>query len=291
MTPFQRVCRVYLLMIGLLSLNTSANEWANIHYGSSNQQTLDVHGAGDGLNMAEKPILVMVHGGGWRFGDKDSRAVVQNKVAHWVDRGFVFISINYRLLPESEPLEQAKDVASALVYIQQHAKEWGASPELMIVMGHSAGAHLVSLLATQPQHFAATLKPWLGTVALDSAAYDVVSLMKSNPPRLYRQAFGQDEANWIQNSPWHQLKQTTSPFLAVCSSKRPDHPCVQAAQFITKLQSFGGQAMLLEQDLSHREINLELGKSSCYTQQVDVFIDSLVFHHPFPTQERFICHL
>ena len=81
-------------------------------YGNSKKQTPDVY-----LPDAPKnaPIIIMVHGGAWSIGDKGSSKVVTNKVNRWVSKGAIFVSVNYRLLPEADPLKQAKDVASAIV--------------------------------------------------------------------------------------------------------------------------------------------------------------------------------
>ena len=69
----------------------------------------------------------MVHGGAWRMGDKAASNVVENKVARWVPRGVLFISANYRLLPEADALAQANDVARALARAQEVAARLGAT--------------------------------------------------------------------------------------------------------------------------------------------------------------------
>ena len=100
--------------------------------------------------------------------------VVQEKVARWVPKGFVFISVNYRLYPTVNVLQEAQDVAMALAAAQSRAASWGADASRFILMGHSAGAHLVSLINASPtlaQREGAW--PWLGTVSLDSAALNV----------------------------------------------------------------------------------------------------------------------
>src|SRR3546814_12400720 len=89
----------------------------------------------------------MVHGGGWWQGDKFDTPVVRNKVEAWVPTGAVFISVNYPLVPNADPLRQALSVAKALAYAQRNAAQWSADQDKFIVMGFSAGAHLVSLLA------------------------------------------------------------------------------------------------------------------------------------------------
>src|SRR5436305_5041373 len=98
----------------------------DIAYGDDPLQKLDVY-----LPAKIPPhaaVILMVHGGAWMAGDKWSNGVVQNKVAHWVPKGYVFISANYRLVPKATPLEQTDDIAKALAYAQAHANEWGADP-------------------------------------------------------------------------------------------------------------------------------------------------------------------
>ena len=245
----------------------------DIAYGSDEKQRMDVYLPGTAVKDA--PVIFMVHGGAWRVGDKESRRVVENKVARWVTRGFIFISINYRLLPENDPLRQAEDVAHALATAQAKAASWGGDPAKFILMGHSAGAHLVALLDAAPaKTIALGARPWLGTVALDSAAYDLVTLMQAKHRRLYDKAFGSRKSYWQAASPLHQLVSSAPPLLAVCSSRRKDS-CVQAHSFAARCSSLGVHAEVLEQDQSHRGINETLGKPGAYTRAVEKFMVEL----------------
>ena len=163
----------------------------DISYGSAPLQRFDVW-----LPAQVKPgapVIFMVHGGGWRRGDKHMATVVDNKVARWVPRGFIFISTNYRMLPGTGPIDQARDVALALATAQQKAASWSGDASKFIVMGHSAGAHLVALLGVSPDMVvAAGARPWLATIPLDSAALDVPQIMEKRHMRLYDPAFGKD---------------------------------------------------------------------------------------------------
>lgn len=244
---------------------------SNISYGESKEQVLDVYHPS--VKREGAPVIFMVHGGAWRIGDKASKAVIKNKVAHWVPKGFVFISVNYRMLPKTRPIEQAEDIKKAILFSQQKVHEWGGSSGKFVLMGHSAGAHLASLVSAGDH---GRIKPWLGTVALDSAAYDIPKIMNSpSPKRFYKKAFGKSRAYWKEASPIHVLSGKLFPFLAVCSSKRKDDSCLQAKSFIEKAKSYGSHTQLLRFDFSHRNINVELGKDFCYTRQVDEFIKEL----------------
>lgn len=244
----------------------------DVAYGGDARQRLDVYAP---VQAQGAPVLVMVHGGAWMFGDKAAKSVVENKANHWVPKGLIFVSINYRMLPDAPVSLQVQDVAAALAYVQKHAADWGGDGARVVLMGHSAGAHLVALLSASPAIAAAQgVQPWLGTVALDSAAYDVPALMQSPHPRFYDRVFGSDPAVWRQDSPTLQMGAKTVPFLAICSSQRKNS-CPAARGFVMEAQSMGAQAQLQPEDKSHLEINRDLGMDPDYTQTVDAFMRGL----------------
>jgi acetyl esterase/lipase len=257
---------------GPVNLPPGARLVQDVAYGSDPRQRFDVYLP---AHASAAPVIFMVHGGGWRRGDKAARGVVQNKVDRWLPRGFVVISANYRLLPDATPLQQAQDVARALALAQRKAQSWGADPRAFILMGHSAGAHLVVLLSAEPALAREQgAQPWLGTVSLDSAALDVVQIMQGRHPRLYDDAFGSQPADWLAASPYQQMRGRMAPFLAVCSSERRES-CPRAHDFVRKAKSFGGEARVLEEGLSHGRINAELGLPTDYTDAVERFMRGL----------------
>ncbi|GAB4475565.1 MAG: hypothetical protein OHK0044_20900 [Burkholderiaceae bacterium] len=245
----------------------------DVAYGPAPQQRFDVYAP----KVAQgAPVIFMVHGGAWRIGDKGNAGVVDNKVARWVAAGFVFISTNYRMIPQADPLEQARDVARALAAAQRMAAQWGADPQRFVLMGHSAGAHLVARVNGAPA-FAAEFgaRPALGAVLLDTAALDVVSLMSAPHARLYDRAFGADPDFWREASPYHMLARGTPPVLAVCSTVRRDDSCRQARAYVARAQSLGVRASVLPEPLSHADINRQLGLPGAYTESVERFFGSL----------------
>ncbi|HEX5805199.1 MAG TPA: alpha/beta hydrolase [Macromonas sp.] len=254
---------------------TGQPQAADLAYGTEVEQTLDVYRPQNPLAGTLAPIILMVHGGGWKHGDKTMGRVVDAKVERWVKRGFVFVSINYRMLPEAGPDVQLQDVARALAFVQDQAASWGGDPARVILMGHSAGAHLVSLLTVSPfDSFSPRPRPVLGTVSLDSAAMDVEQVMNHKHYRLYDEPFGTDPAYWRRMSPAHVLAPGSAPILAVYSTRREDS-VQQTRQFAAKAQAQGLRVATLGQDLSHGEINSQLGLDSDYTRQVEAFMASL----------------
>ena len=263
---------------GPFALPPGAQLDSDIAYGELPSQRLDVYRP---ASAAGAPLMLMVHGGGWQRGDKGLHRVIRNKVAHWVALGWVVVSVNYRLLPDADPLEQADDVARALAFVQRSARLWGADPEQLVLVGHSSGAHLVSLLTADPAISAGQgASPWRASVALDGAAFDVVQMMQGPHFGLHDRAFTQDPAFWRRASPLHRLAgPPAAPLLAVCSSGRDD-VCRQAEAFAAQANALGGRVEVLPVDLAHGEINDQLGRPGAYTDSVERFLFSVGLPRP-----------
>src|SRR5690242_12400399 len=108
-----------LLCVATIPAFAAIREIHDVPYGPDARQRFDVYAPPD---AHDAPVIFMVHGGGWRIGDKSMRRMFENKVHYWVPKGYVFIAINYRMLPAADPLEQARDVARALATAEEHAK-------------------------------------------------------------------------------------------------------------------------------------------------------------------------
>lgn len=252
---------------------TSAPQFANVAYGPHSKENYDIYLPAAQAHTA--PVIFMVHGGAWKIGDKAHGNVVQNKVKRWVSRGIIFISVNYPMLPEADPLSQAHAVARALAHAQAHAAEWGGDATRFVLMGHSAGAHLVALINAHPELARAeTCQPWLGAVALDSAAMNVTKIMGQSHFRFYDEAFGSNPAYWEKASPARNVSRAAAPMLMVCSSRRSD-ACEQAGLYAAQARPLGVRTQILAQDRSHAEINEQLGTPGEYTNEVEAFIGSL----------------
>jgi acetyl esterase/lipase len=244
----------------------------DVPYGPDAAQRFDVYAP---AQASRAPVIFMVHGGGWAFGDKAASGVIENKVKRWVPRGFIVISTNYRLLPKADPLAQTKDVARALAMAQKQAASWGGDRTKFILMGHSAGAHLVALLASSPSLAANTpVTPWLGAVSLESGALDVVEIMEARHARLFDRAFGRDREYWTSVSPFHVLAAPVPPIALVCSTRRGSS-CRQADRFVAKASALGMRALVLKENLSHADADGQLGADIAYTREVEAFLSSL----------------
>ena len=107
------------------------------------RQVLDVYTpeqAADG----RLPVMFWIHGGGWQVGDKTDVAL---KPKALTERGFVFVSTNYRLLPGVEMDVLVRNVAKALGWVSKNIANYGGDPRRIFVGGHSAGAQLAAFCA------------------------------------------------------------------------------------------------------------------------------------------------
>ena len=144
-------------------------------------------------------------------------------------------------------------------------------------MGHSAGAHLVALVGASSTLWrdAGAERP-RGVVSLDSGAMNVPEMMNRRfKLPLYDRAFGNDPNNWAAASPYHQLTRDALPMLIVCSSQRRDS-CPQGQALADKAKLLGVPMTVLPEDLSHAEMNKELGKASAHAGAVDGFLVGVV---------------
>jgi arylformamidase len=244
----------------------------DIPYGADRRQRFDVYFPA----QMKGPILLMVHGGAWATGDKRSAAMIIPKVRYWTARGWVVVSANYRLLPKAHPLEQAGDVARALARVQHLAPGWGADSSNVVLMGHSSGGHLVALLGAEPALAREQgADPWRATIILDSAAFDIPRLMQERHAALYDRAFGNNPGYWRASSPLHRVARDATPMLAVCSRKR-EASCAQAEAFAARAGRIGVPVQVQPVDLSHLEIDRQLGLPGDYSDSVDRWINSIL---------------
>ncbi len=230
---------------------------------ADSQRRLDVYSPTDGR---EHPIAIWIHGGGWKKGDK---AAVQEKSQAFVDRDFVFISVNYRFVPDVTVEEMTQDVARAIRWSYDHARDVGGSPDAISVLGHSAGAHLAALVCTDESYLTAeglSLRNIRGCVPVDTAAYDVPSQLATIPvirQATYKSVFGATAAVQRPRSPMSHVAsgKNIPPFLLLHVADRVDST-LQSKAFANALTKAGTAATVFAAEgKNHGSINRELGLS------------------------------
>lgn len=225
------------------------------------RQTLDVYYPAEGKGL---PVVIWIHGGGWQAGDKKD---VDKKPQAFVDKGFVFVSVNYRLLGDKVTINQmAQDVARAIRWVHDHARDYGGAADKLIVTGHSAGAQLAALVCTDGSYLKAEkLKLSLikGCVPVDGDTYDVPLQIKTVEQRradIYRKKFGDAESQKALSPVTHVGKgKDIPPFLILHVA---DHPETrgQSQRLAKALVGAGISAKAHPaKDKNHTTINADLG--------------------------------
>jgi acetyl esterase/lipase len=115
------------------------------YHDGSDRQVLDVLRP---KGVEGRPVVLFVHGGAWMIGDKCLFGLYRGFGRFLAKQGIVAVMINYRLSPAVKHPEHIRDVARAFAWTRRHIKEYGGDPDRIFLCGHSAGGHLVSLLAT-----------------------------------------------------------------------------------------------------------------------------------------------
>ncbi len=267
---------LYSLVLLVLSLSLNAAEMKvtrDVRYapGAHERHVLDVYAPPDAKGL---PVVFWIHGGGWQAGDKSS---VQSKPQAFVDRGFVFVSTNYRLLPHVEMETIIRDCAKSLHWVHEHIAEHGGDPERVFVMGHSAGAQLAAILCTDDRYLKAeglTFKMLKGCVPVDGDTFDIPAIITTaelrrtiyqQPQAKYghREKFGNDPAKHVDFSAVTHIAKDKGipPFLTLYVAEHPE-TSAQAQRLDSVLRASGIPSKLFgARDTTHGRINANLGTS------------------------------
>jgi acetyl esterase/lipase len=246
-----------------------------LSYGSDARQKLDL-ARPQGTGQA--PLLLFVHGGGWSIGDK--RLGAGQKGAHFLGQGWAFASTNYRLVPQARVEDQAADVAAAIAFLRRQP---GVDADRIVLMGHSAGAHLAALVATDPQFLTKAGVPMSavrGVVLLDGAGYDVARQMaepRNQVAAMYAQAFGTNPKRQAALSPTRQSAAPNAKNWLILPVATRRDSTAQSNDLAAALRSGGSSAEVRPQPgKSHATINRELGTpGDPTTVEVDRFLATL----------------
>lgn len=236
------------------------------------------------------PVVFWIHGGGWRVGDKRDVAL---KPKVLTDRGFVFVSTNYRLLPEVKMDALTADVAKSLAWVHKNIARYGGDPKQIFVGGHSAGAQLAALLCTDDRYLkkeGVSFDVLKGCVPVDGDTYDIPKIIMTAEFRqaLYggkmfsfghRQKFGNDPEKHVDYSAVTHVKKGKGipPFLILYFPGNPNTRA-QARRLESVLKASEIPTTLYgKSDSNHSRLNNDLGKpDDPATQKLYEFLDPLV---------------
>jgi arylformamidase len=260
-----------LLALTLLSEARAQEVKRDIPYAEPGDklQVLDVYSPPKAKNL---PVVFWIHGGGWQTGDKTD---VQVKPKAFTDKGFVFVSTNYRLLPGVDMATIVRDVAKSIHWVHDHIAEYGGDPKRLFIMGHSAGAQLAALICTDERYLKAeglSLAITKGCVPVDGDTYDVPAMIETAetrwkvhdlPPAKFghREKFGNDPAKHRDFSAVTHVTRDKDipPFLILHVAGHPD-TTAQALRLGNVLTDAGIPAKVFAaKETTHNKINADLG--------------------------------
>jgi acetyl esterase/lipase len=262
-----------LTAVLLLSAAQAQNIKRDIPYvdKGDEKQVLDVFAP---AKAKDAPVVFWIHGGGWQTGDKKD---VQIKPDVFVEKGFVFVSTNYRLLPKVDMATIVQDVARSIHWVHDHIAEYGGDPNRLLVMGHSAGAQLAALICTDERYLKSeglTLNITKACVPVDGDTYDVPAIIETAetrwrthnlPPAKFghREKFGNDPEKHKDFSAVNHVAKDKGipPFLILHVAGHPD-TTAQAQRLNNVLKEAGlATAVVAAKESTHSKINADLGQA------------------------------
>ncbi len=223
-------------------------------------------------NAKDLPVVFWIHGGGWQTGDK---ANVQEKPAWFLSKGFVFVSINHRLLPEVDMGTLVRDVAKAFGWMHNNIAKHGGDPKRVLVGGHSSGAQLATLICTDDRYLKAegvSFEDLIGCMPVDGDTYDIPAIIEVAETRRrvhhqpqakfgHREKFGNDPAKHLDFSAVTHIAKDKHipPFLILHVADHPDNSA-QAQRLGAVLKEAGLPVTVFGgKETNHTKINANLG--------------------------------
>jgi acetyl esterase/lipase len=261
-----------LLLIALACVSDARAQQVrrDIAYATAHaRQVLDVHAPAGARNL---PVVFWIHGGGWQTGDK---SMVALKPKAFTDAGFVFVSINHRLLPTVDMGTLTRDVASALGWVHKNIAAHGGDPARLLVMGHSSGGQLAALMCIDDRYAKAEGFPLTiikGCVPVDADTFDIPAIIEMAETRArvhhlpmptygHRLKFGDDPAKHRDFSAVTHVASNKGipPFLILHIAGHPD-TTAQARRLGAVLEKAGISAKVVAgRETTHASINDNIG--------------------------------
>ncbi|MDA0589460.1 MAG: alpha/beta hydrolase [Planctomycetota bacterium] len=279
----------FTIVLAVSSFTQAQTVKRNIAYANPAQerQVLDIY-TPEKPGDQKRPVVFWIHGGGWQQGDKSS---VQLKPKVFVDRGFVFVSTNYRLLPHVEMDVLIRDVAMSLGWVHKNISGHGGDPNRIFVMGHSAGAQLAALLCVDDRYLKAHRVPFdvlKGCVPVDGDTFDLPAIIMTAeltqtlhglplPTYGHRVKFGNDPQKHIDFSAVTHVAKGKSipPFLILHVAGHPN-TTAQARRLGAVLTSSGiPNKVFGARETTHNKLNADLGlPDDPATKELFEFVDA-----------------
>ena len=266
----------------LLSDLKKNSKLLDVPYGDHPLNKLDIYMPKASVSPPYGTVF-MVHGGGWRRGSKSGSRVIGNKPSYFGNKGYVFVSLDYRLAPEDKYPKAAFDVARAIAFIHSNKDALKIDINKNVLIGHSAGAHLANLVGVKPQFLEKFQVPQNSIkliISLDTYFYDVERVYlddgrNSGRIGMIRNFFGTDRALMRDGSPLRFVGQDDPPMILFNRYSRSQKDNRDAESMVSKLLDYNIPSERHVFDIEHNDF-LGLGISNHpTTNKTDVFMESL----------------
>lgn len=182
------------------------------------------------------PVIISIHGGGLRQGDKSAQTFVGQRFA---SAGNVTVVVNHRLSPGVTHPAHIEDIAAAVAWVKRNIARYGGDPEKLFVIGHSAGAYLAALLVLDPRYLAAhglAPRDLRGVVPVSGFFYVDRSGVAPDRPK---DTWGTDVNVWKAASPATYVGPGVPPLLLLYADGDDDWRRGQQGEFATALRKAG----------------------------------------------------
>lgn len=204
----------------------------NIPYrdGDSKSWKLDL-AMPENFGTTPRPAIVIVHGGGWRAGSKKD-LVYRDLLLDYAFQGYLTVSVEYRFDQETAFPACIEDVKCAVRWLRAHAKEYNVDPDRIGAFGHSAGAHLVLMLAMSSEN-----KSLEGEGGWNEYSSKINAVVGGSTPT----QIGAKRANWNKPEWWPigYISKNTVPMLLIQGIQDPIVKVDLVDDFVAKMKGAG----------------------------------------------------
>lgn len=227
----------------------------NIVYAKAGDRELKLDMAVPPKGEGPFPVVVCVHGGGWRMGNKKDFHPWLPALA---DHGFVAVSVGYRLAPEHQFPCQLEDCKTAVRFLRANADKYRIRKDRVGVIGYSAGGHLVSLMGLTdakcgfegrqfPEESSAVqcVVDYFGPTDFAAFGKDAAAQRSMLAP-LMGGTYAEKAADHDKASPVTHVKKDAPPFLIFHGTKDFIVPIEQSRTFADKLKKAGANVTYVE---------------------------------------------
>lgn len=205
------LCLVVVLLIIVFYVKHTADTTktlaTEIKYGDNKNQNFTLYTPHNNEG-GKSPIVLYIHGGGWEAGDKSN---VSEKPKYFTDKGYTFVSMNYRLVPDANNSEMADDVTTVIKWLDKHATKYNINMKKLTLMGHSAGGQLALLVAMDERYLKKANLPKNSVHAVINieGPVDLMNFVKEIPS--YGKILGTNQKELQKNSPITYSKKSNLP--------------------------------------------------------------------------------